>query len=91
MSNKKIDALATVEKGRYDWKIKVKVIRNWRGATNSGEQFKSFNVLLIDQQVTKSQQIHPHKLMKLFNINFTLHRKRKYMHSSQQNVLINMT
>lgn len=51
MSSKKIDPIAMLKKGKTDWKIKVKVIRNWRGISQTGEEFKCFNVMLIDQQV----------------------------------------
>ncbi|KAK1402613.1 hypothetical protein POM88_002218 [Heracleum sosnowskyi] len=46
------------KKGRkvtYNWRVKVRVVRLWRGATKQGEQFKSFNVLLLDD---KGNRIH---------------------------------
>lgn len=51
MSSKKFDALSTLNQATTTWKIKVKIIRKWRGATNAGEHFKAFNVLAIDQEV----------------------------------------
>lgn len=51
MSAKKFDPISTLKKGKIDWKIKVKVIRNWRGTSQTGQQFKCFNVILIDQHV----------------------------------------
>lgn len=70
MSHKKIDALATLKTGKCDWKIKVKVIRNWRGATTSGEQFKCFNVLLIDQQVTNFLNFSHHQSIRHLQKNY---------------------
>lgn len=50
MSNK-FDELSKVRKRRFDWKIKVRLIRLWRGATKTGEQFKGFNMILLDNKV----------------------------------------
>lgn len=52
MSTKKYDDLSKLNDARSDWKIKVRVIRIWRGTTMTGEIFKSFNVLMIDKKVT---------------------------------------
>lgn len=54
MATNKYDLLSTLKPGRYDYKIKVRVIMKWRGATRAGEEFKSFNVMLIDKQVHKT-------------------------------------
>ncbi|KAK1354041.1 hypothetical protein POM88_047297 [Heracleum sosnowskyi] len=47
--------LNVLKKGTYNWRVKVRVVRLWRGATKQGEQFKSFNVLLLDD---KGNRIH---------------------------------
>lgn len=52
MSAKKYDPLSSLNQARTNWKIKVKVIRIWRGATNTRELFKAFNVILIDEKVS---------------------------------------
>ncbi|XP_063934942.1 uncharacterized protein LOC135146944 [Daucus carota subsp. sativus] len=38
-----------------EYKIKVRVIRLWRGSTRTGEEFKNFNLILLDH---KGQRIH---------------------------------
>lgn len=52
MSTNKFDYLKNVCKGRTDWKIKVRVIREWRGKTASGEVFKNYNLLFLDGKVS---------------------------------------
>lgn len=39
--------------GECEAKIKVRVIRIWRGATRVGVEFKNFNVLLLDNKVNR--------------------------------------
>ncbi|WOH01103.1 hypothetical protein DCAR_0520484 [Daucus carota subsp. sativus] len=54
----KVENYHTLDKlknGVDDYKIKVRVIRLWRGATRTGEEFKSFNLILLDH---KGQRIH---------------------------------
>ncbi|KAL1804946.1 hypothetical protein ACET3Z_028014 [Daucus carota] len=54
----KVEKYSTIEKlknGVDGYKIKVRVIRLWRGSTKDGEEFKNFNIVLIDQ---KGQRIH---------------------------------
>lgn len=51
MSTKDFESLRNVHKGRMDWKIKVHVIREWRGVTTTGIVFKSANYLLLDNKV----------------------------------------
>lgn len=45
-------ALANLKTGVDNYKIKVRVIRKWRGATKTGEEFKNFNILLLDNKVS---------------------------------------
>ncbi|KAK1383043.1 hypothetical protein POM88_020778 [Heracleum sosnowskyi] len=61
MSSRKYDDLLTLKQARSDWKIKVRVIRTWRGATKTGESYKSFNVMLMDHQETKIHVFVPAK------------------------------
>ncbi|WOG95562.1 hypothetical protein DCAR_0414887 [Daucus carota subsp. sativus] len=54
----KVEKYSTIEKlknGVDGYKIKVRVIRLWRGSTKDGEEFKNFNTVLINQ---KGQRIH---------------------------------
>lgn len=50
MSNKYHD-LRNVSPGSYKWKVKVRVVRFWRGISRQGETFKNFNLLLLDDKV----------------------------------------
>lgn len=42
MAANKFDDLSSINQGRRDWKIKVKVVRFWRGATKEGQFFSNF-------------------------------------------------
>ncbi|KAK1398583.1 hypothetical protein POM88_008446 [Heracleum sosnowskyi] len=42
-----------------DWKVKVRVIREWRGATMTGEPFKGYNLLLLDAKNCRMQVYVP--------------------------------
>ncbi|KAL8103220.1 hypothetical protein AgCh_027675 [Apium graveolens] len=55
MSATNYDSVQALGTGSYDYKIRVRVIRLWRGATRTGEEFKNFNVILLDN---KSYRIH---------------------------------
>ncbi|KAK1367965.1 hypothetical protein POM88_034057 [Heracleum sosnowskyi] len=48
MSAKRVDPITSLKPGRYDYRIKVRVIRKWRGSTKEGEVFKAFNIVLLD-------------------------------------------
>uniref|UniRef100_A0A165A0B4 Uncharacterized protein n=1 Tax=Daucus carota subsp. sativus TaxID=79200 RepID=A0A165A0B4_DAUCS len=50
MASNHYTAVEKLKPGVDQYKIKVRVIRLWRGATKSGEEFKSFNVIVIDQK-----------------------------------------
>ncbi|KAK1396630.1 hypothetical protein POM88_006493 [Heracleum sosnowskyi] len=39
--------------GSYNWNIKVRVIRSWRGVSKQGEGFKGLNLLFLDNQDTR--------------------------------------
>lgn len=54
MSTTDFDNLKTLRPGRTDWKVKVRVIREWRGTTVTGEPFKGYNLLLLDAKVLTS-------------------------------------
>ncbi|KAL1826291.1 hypothetical protein ACET3Z_004703 [Daucus carota] len=43
-------SLQEVSSGSYEWAVKVRVLRKWRGTSNTGKEFKGFNLLLIDSQ-----------------------------------------
>ncbi|KAK1353297.1 hypothetical protein POM88_052432 [Heracleum sosnowskyi] len=41
--------------GKYDWRVPARILNLWRGHTKTGEPFKSFNLLLLDN---KRSRIH---------------------------------
>ena len=51
MSSGNYDSFKDLQTGNYDYKVRARVIRLWRGATRTGEVFKNFNVLLLDNKV----------------------------------------
>ncbi|KAL1807767.1 hypothetical protein ACET3Z_024757 [Daucus carota] len=55
MSTPQYHTLDKLKVGVDEYKIKVRVVRLWRGSTRTGEEFKSFNLLLLDH---KGQRIH---------------------------------
>ncbi|KAK1393744.1 hypothetical protein POM88_012800 [Heracleum sosnowskyi] len=59
MSRNKFDSLSNLHPGKYDYQIKVRVIRLWRGATLMGEEFKSFNILLLDAEKNRIHAFIP--------------------------------
>ncbi|KAK1351971.1 hypothetical protein POM88_053685 [Heracleum sosnowskyi] len=59
MSNNKFDTIASLRPGRYDYKIKVRVIKKWRGSTRTGEVFKGFNIILIDNMKNRIHAFIP--------------------------------
>lgn len=78
MSTNNYDYLRNISAGRTDWKIKVRIIREWRPRSNTGEIFKSHNLLLLDSKVAIKHFKHFHKsvcnvsfLFKDFKLNST--------------------
>lgn len=63
MSTNTVESLRSVEKGRTDWKVKVRIIREWHGVTLTGIVFKSYNLLLLDNKVLSSTNIKPTESM----------------------------
>ncbi|KAL1826070.1 hypothetical protein ACET3Z_012848 [Daucus carota] len=51
--------LSTMKTGKDNYKIKVRVIRKWRGATKKGEEFKNFNILMLDHKNTTAHAFIP--------------------------------
>ncbi|KAK1380021.1 hypothetical protein POM88_026765 [Heracleum sosnowskyi] len=72
MSTNRYESLRNVCKGRTDWKIKVRVIREWRGRSVTGEVFKNYNMLLLDAKNCRMQAFVPaflnDKMQKMFTI-----------------------
>ncbi|XP_063939643.1 uncharacterized protein LOC135148407 [Daucus carota subsp. sativus] len=55
MASSQYTTIDNLKTGVDTYRIKARVISLWRGSTKEGEEFKSFNIVLIDQ---KGQRIH---------------------------------
>ncbi|KAK1405180.1 hypothetical protein POM88_004785 [Heracleum sosnowskyi] len=87
MSTNRYENISNLKTGRYDYKIKVRVIRFWKVITRTGEELKCFNVMLLDNKKTRIHAFiptacadqHERKLRvgKVYNItNFTVQQYR---------------
>ncbi|XP_074364408.1 uncharacterized protein LOC141705285 [Apium graveolens] len=63
MSNKNFEGLRNIHKGRSDWTIKVRFVREWRGVTNAGVVFKSCNYIVLDNKNCRMQVFVPAALV----------------------------
>ena len=54
MSNSKYNSLEELNAGSYNWKIKVRILRNWKGVSSSSDGWKGINILLLDDKVRSS-------------------------------------
>ncbi|KAL1815488.1 hypothetical protein ACET3Z_018062 [Daucus carota] len=43
-------SLQEVCSGSFDWTVRVRVLRKWRGTATNGKELKGFNLLLLDSQ-----------------------------------------
>ncbi|KAK1369819.1 hypothetical protein POM88_035911 [Heracleum sosnowskyi] len=59
MSAKRVDPITSLKPGRYDYRIKVRVIRKLRGSTKEGEVFKAFNIVLLDSMQSRIHAFVP--------------------------------
>ncbi|KAK1347227.1 hypothetical protein POM88_055050 [Heracleum sosnowskyi] len=50
MSTNQYHCLRELRPNSYNWKIKVRIIRLWRGVSKNGEEFKGLNMLLLDDK-----------------------------------------
>ncbi|KAK1397686.1 hypothetical protein POM88_007549 [Heracleum sosnowskyi] len=46
----KYDSFKDLRTGKYDWRVPARILNLWRGHTKTGEPFKSFNLLLLDNK-----------------------------------------
>lgn len=53
ISRSSYHSLGDLSPGSYNWNIKVRIIRTWRGVSRQGEGFKGLNLLLLDDKVSK--------------------------------------
>lgn len=51
MSSHNFHHLRDLNPASYNWNVKVRVIRSWRGFSKTGEAFKGLNILLLDEKV----------------------------------------
>ncbi|KAK1357532.1 hypothetical protein POM88_050788 [Heracleum sosnowskyi] len=72
MSSNNYVHLRNVETGRTDWKIKIRIIREWRGVSLTGERFKGYNLLLLDAKNVRMVAYVPEwlteKMQRLFTV-----------------------
>ncbi|XP_074356644.1 uncharacterized protein LOC141696398 [Apium graveolens] len=59
MSATNYDSVQALGTCSYNYKIRVRVIRLWRGATRTGEEFKNFNVILLDSKIYRIHAFIP--------------------------------
>ncbi|KAL1809085.1 hypothetical protein ACET3Z_026075 [Daucus carota] len=77
MSTNACDSLRNINSSRADWKVKARVIRQWRGSTNIGIVFKSYNILLLDAKVSLR---HVYQLQYEFCANYLISCSTKFIH-----------
>lgn len=53
LGTRRCDPISDLKPGRYDYKVKIRVIRKLRGATLTGEVFKAFNIIIVDNMVRR--------------------------------------
>ena len=51
MSSSNYNCLSELNAGSFNWTIKVRVLRNWKGVSNSGDGWRGMNILLLDDKV----------------------------------------
>lgn len=47
----KFHTFAVMRKDSFKWRVKARVVSMWRGVSKTGEHFKGFNLLLLDEKV----------------------------------------
>ncbi|KAK1353899.1 hypothetical protein POM88_052264 [Heracleum sosnowskyi] len=72
MSTTTSDYLRNVNTGRTDWKVKIRIIRQWRIVTRTGQVFKGFNLLLLDSKNCRMHAFVPgglaDKISRMFKV-----------------------
>lgn len=107
MSSIVFKSLKDVSPGSYNWRIKVRIIRIWRGVSRTGEQFKGFNLLLLDdknyrlhafvpgfQAEEKEKSLELGKIYKIYNFvvkKYQMDEKFRCVHSDKQIIFTNHT
>lgn len=74
MASKNYDSLREIRKGKYDWKVRARVLNLWRGYTISGEAFKLFNLLLLDNKVNIVQPYGFYSYFVISTLYFNMHK-----------------
>ncbi|KAK1354825.1 hypothetical protein POM88_008306 [Heracleum sosnowskyi] len=72
MSTTTSDYLRNVKPGRTDWKVKIRIIRQWRIVTRTGQVFKGFNLLLLDSKNCRMHAFVPGSLADKISRMFTV-------------------
>ncbi|KAL1808436.1 hypothetical protein ACET3Z_025426 [Daucus carota] len=62
MSPTKFNCLSELNAGSFNWNIKVRILRNWKGVSNSGDAWKGINILLLDDKNFRMHAFVPGKI-----------------------------
>ena len=57
MSIERYDSLSSLDSGTYDWKVKVRISRNWKSVQKATGELRGYNMILVDDQVSLTQYI----------------------------------
>ncbi|KAK1374595.1 hypothetical protein POM88_030788 [Heracleum sosnowskyi] len=58
----KYDSFKDLRTGKYEWRVPARKLNLWRGHTKTGEPFKSFNLLLLDNKRSRIHAFVPREI-----------------------------
>lgn len=59
MSMKMFDSIDSLQEGKYDWNLRVRVVREWDSySSKAGKEFKGKNLLFLDDKVMSLSKTH---------------------------------
>ncbi|WOH04074.1 hypothetical protein DCAR_0623480 [Daucus carota subsp. sativus] len=53
MSIERYDSLSSLDSGTYDWKVKVRISRNWKSVQKATGELRGYNMILVDDQASR--------------------------------------
>ncbi|KAK1401325.1 hypothetical protein POM88_000930 [Heracleum sosnowskyi] len=66
MSIQIFNNIKDVSPGSFNWNLKVRIVRFWRGVSRTGEEFKGFNILILDDKHDRMHAFIPGNLAEKF-------------------------
>ncbi|KAL1824011.1 hypothetical protein ACET3Z_010789 [Daucus carota] len=72
MSSNVFQNLRDLSPASFNWNIKVRIIRSWRGVSSSGEPFKGLNLLLLDNKNDRMHAFAPGNVIDKHEEKFTV-------------------